>query len=106
MSEQHYQVLHPIGPVSASELVASKTCYFPTSEPQHPGMPEGEWYCPNPDCVVRQCTIRCKLFGEPLPSMRCPACSSRMKFQHWVGSATLVPVSPESRTVTVSYSKN
>jgi hypothetical protein len=106
MSELHYQVFHPTGPIAASELVGAKACYFPTLQPQDPRIPEGEWYCPNPDCVVRQCMIRCKLFGEPLPPMLCPACSSPMRFHHWIGSETLVPVHPESRTVIASFSKN
>jgi hypothetical protein len=96
MSEQHYRVFHRTGIIFASELINSKFCHVRTSEPEHPDMPEGEWYCHNPDCVVRECTIRCKLFGEELPRMRCPACSSRMKFQHWIGHETLVPVRQEA----------
>jgi hypothetical protein len=106
MSKQHYQVFNRIGPVPASELVGSKTCFFPTSDPQDPGIPEGEWYCANSDCVVRQCTIRCKLFGEDMPPMRCPACSAPLQFHHWIGYEMLVPVHHQPTTAIVSFSKN
>jgi hypothetical protein len=95
MSEQHYRVFQRTGAYPLSELIGSKSCYFAASEPENPEVPEGEWYCDNSDCVVRECTIRCKLHGEKLPKMRCPACSSALKFHHWIGHETLVPVRQE-----------
>ena len=58
-------------------------------------MPVGEWYCENPNCVVRECTIYCKLDGDALPKMNCPACSSNLKFHHWIGFETLMLVDNE-----------
>jgi len=59
--------------------------------------PEGEWYCTNEECVVREVTVYCKLFGETLPEMSCPACKKRLKFHHWLEVRTLVPVEVEGR---------
>jgi hypothetical protein len=92
LSEQLYKRFEPVGVVWASELIGSKSCSRPTSELENPNVPEGEWYCENSDCVVRECTIRCKLYGEELPRMNCPACSSPLKFHHWIGHEILVPV--------------
>jgi hypothetical protein len=92
MCEQRYKVSHSSGLVWASELVGAKSCAIRIPAPENANMPEGQWYCHNPDCVVRECTIRCKLYGEELPTMHCPACSSLLKFNHWIGHETLVPV--------------
>ena len=96
MSEQHYRVFEPTGFIfPASALNGAKCCHIRTSEPEDPRIPEGEWYCQNPNCVVRECTIRCKLYGEELPQMWCPACLCRLKFHHWIGHEILVPVRQE-----------
>ncbi len=92
MCEQRYKVFDPAGFYPASALEGSKSCSFPIPEPENPNIPEGEWYCENPECVVRECKILCKLYGEELPTMECPACSSLLKFHHWIGHETLVPV--------------
>jgi len=63
----------------------------PEAETDSSVCPIGEWYCENTWCVVRQVTISCKLYGEKLPTMKCPACRSKMKFQHWLCGETLVP---------------
>ena len=61
------------------------------AEPEHPDYPHGQWYCMNPECVVRQVSVACKLYGDPLPAMDCPACHEPMKFEHWWREETLVP---------------
>jgi hypothetical protein len=94
MPEQYYQVCRQGGFIRLSELVDAKTCSFPAAEPENPNVPEGEWYCRNPCCVVRECRIRSKLYGEALPRLRCPACRSPLAFHHWLAHETLVPVSP------------
>jgi hypothetical protein len=80
--------------VPLSESLASRYCYEPAGKPDHPQTPHGEWYCHTEDCVVRQVTVRCKLFGEKMPEMRCPACSEPMAFNHWLHTVTLVPAQP------------
>jgi hypothetical protein len=93
MSERHYQVFKPRGLFyRVSELDGAKFCSFPTVARENPNTPEGEWYCENPECVVRECRVHCKLYGEELPAMHCPACAEAMKFHHWIGHKTLVPV--------------
>jgi hypothetical protein len=93
MREQFYKPAEAKDIVTGAELMACKYCRVPIAEPECANIPEGEWYCPNPECVVRECTIRCKLYGEPLPAMACPACGSALRFQHWIGYETLEPVS-------------
>ena len=73
MREKYYKPAEAKDIVTASELMACKYCRVPIAEPECANIPEGEWYCPNPECVVRECTIRCKLYGEQLPAMACPA---------------------------------
>jgi hypothetical protein len=41
--------------------------------------------------MVRQVTIFCKLHGEALPQMRCPACRELLKLHHWLRTETLMP---------------
>jgi hypothetical protein len=75
-----------------SDQLADAICYrVPASRPADAQSPEGEWYCPNPECVVRTVTIFCKLYGEALPRMSCPACGEPLRFQHWLKHETLVP---------------
>jgi hypothetical protein len=89
---RHRQPKQPLDIVRASEL-AEAICYaVRTLEPEHPEAPEGEWYCSNESCVVREVRVRCKLFGERRPMMKCPACGQRLTFHHWLGSRLLVPV--------------
>jgi len=67
MREKYYKPAEARDFVTAAELVACKYCRVRIAEPECANIPEGEWYCPNPECVVRECTIRCKLYGEQLP---------------------------------------
>jgi hypothetical protein len=93
MSERHYEVFKPRDCVyRAGELDGAKFCSIPTAAPPCPDIPEGEWYCENPECVVRECRIRSKVYGDELPLMCCPACAEELKFQHWIDHETLVPV--------------
>lgn len=64
---------------------------MPIRKPEHRKYPEGEWYCPNPKCVVREVTVFCKLYDEGRSVMRCPACGELLKFHHWLRTETLVP---------------
>jgi aspartate carbamoyltransferase regulatory subunit len=64
---------------------------LPSPKPQNPDCPRGEWYCQNPECVVREVRIRCKLHGEGRAVMRCPVCGVLLKFHHWLRTKTLVP---------------
>ena len=50
-----------------------------------------EWYCQNPECVVRQGRNFRKLRGEDLPTMECPACRQLLKFHHGLRHEILVP---------------
>jgi hypothetical protein len=69
---------------------------LPSKEPANPDCPEGEWYCENSECVVRTVAIFCKLHGEELPKMRCPACRQLLKFHHWLRHEILVPYEEET----------
>jgi hypothetical protein len=45
--------------------------------------------------LVGEVTIFCKLHGEGLPKMNCPACRKPLKFHHWLKTETLVPFKGE-----------
>jgi hypothetical protein len=79
-----------------SELNGSIGYDVPSKEPENPDCPKGEWYCQNSECVVRTVTIFCKLHGEDLPKMRCPACRQLLKFHHWLRHEILVPYKEDS----------
>lgn len=70
-------------------------CKYPVPKIQDKGLPEGEWYCENRDCAVREVIIRGKEYGDDMPKMParmfCPACKNQLKFHHWIGHTTLVP---------------
>lgn len=79
-------------PVPLSELMEAKFCHEPADAPEIPDQPEGEWYCHNEECVVREVIVSAKLFdGEKMPAMDCPACHKRMFFNHWLVVEMLVP---------------
>ena len=82
--------------LTASELGEAIYYQVPSPKPENPACPEGEWYCQNPECVVREVTIYCKLHGEGRSVMRCPACGELLKFHHWLRTETLVPYKGET----------
>ena len=88
-----YQPFQPpaSGFYTLSALEGSVYYRVACQEPEDPNCPEGEWYCQNSECVVRQVMVFCKLFGEALPQMRCPACRQQLEFHHWLRTETLVP---------------
>jgi len=97
MAEQLYKVLQRerYGFINGSQLMAAKFCTITVPEPRW-DIPEGEWYCRTPECVVRECTIRCKTYGEPLPNeIWCPLCGESMEFKHWLDHETLVPANAD-----------
>jgi hypothetical protein len=76
----------------ASELVGAICHDVSAPKPDYPLVPRGQWYCQYSDCVVREVEVRCKLYGEKLPVMRCPACRQRLKFHHWLRHETWLRV--------------
>jgi hypothetical protein len=83
---------------TSRELAAAKVASFPADAPDHPVSPEGEWYCQNTDCAVRECKITCRLHpGEAgMPAtFGCPGCGQQMSFHHWIGHETLIPMTTE-----------
>ncbi len=93
-----YQPFQPREPgfITVSELAGAISHQVPSQEPEKADCPEGEWYCANPECVVREVTIFCKLCGETLPKMKCPACREPLEFHHWLRNETLVPYKEET----------
>jgi len=77
-----------------AELLDSQAIYTPAAAPQCDHHQRGEWYCTNPDCVVREVWITAKLIevGDRFPDPKCPACGRRLKFHHWLHEATLLKV--------------
>ena len=96
-----YQPFQPpaSGFYAVSALEGSIGYELPSKEPKNPNCPRGEWYCENSDCVVRHVTVYCKLYGEPLPKMRCPACRKVLKFHHWLRHEILVPYKGDAAPV-------
>jgi hypothetical protein len=92
VTELHFRVFRATGLVPADALNNSLRCSIPTQTPEIPDAPEGEWYCENSVCVVRECAIRCSANGIPLPKMRCPGCAQPLKFHHWIGREWRVAV--------------
>jgi hypothetical protein len=88
-----YQPFQPpaSGCYALSALDGSIGYQVPSEEPENADCPKGEWYCQNSECVVRHVTIFCKLHGEDLPKMKCPACRKQLKFHHWLRHEILVP---------------
>src|SRR5262249_22272508 len=80
-------------PISASELAGAVFVEFPADRPRDTISPKGEWYCSNPDCVVREVTVRAKLCGDGMPqTSTCPVCREPMEFRHWLHEEMLLPV--------------
>lgn len=81
--------------VPMSVFLDALGCDVPTDKPEDDRLPEGEWYCENQDCVVREVVISSKLI-EPddvvPPKLWCPGCKRLLKFHHWLRHLTLVPV--------------
>lgn len=99
MSDVLYRHRRPAGEVEmidAASLVEMIFYHEPAGKPDHAEVPRGEWYCTNEDCVVREVTVLCKLFGERLPGMRCPACRRPLKFHHWTRLVALEPAGEAS----------
>ena len=87
-------------PMSSGEFFNSKYCDVPASEAENQSSPRGEWYCGNPECVVREVVVSCTLLDEEdkMPAaMKCPACRHWMAFLHWLRHETLVLLQPERR---------
>lgn len=79
------------GFVSLGELAGAIWYEVASHQPQNPYCPKGEWYCQNPECIVREVTVSCKLWREVFPTIKCPACRKPLKFHHWLRTETLVP---------------
>src|SRR5260370_27406620 len=64
-----YQPFQPREPgfITASELAGAISHQVPSQEPESADCPQGDWYCANPECVVRDVTIFSKLDGAVLP---------------------------------------
>lgn len=67
-------------PAGLPKLISLK--HFPApdfelrSQPDDNHMFQGQWYCENQSCVVREVLVSVKLFAEKEPSLlKCPACS-------------------------------
>lgn len=99
MSEQLYRVKPETGkfpsPFTLSELSAMKFHRIHVDKPECDYMPRTEWYCWNPECVVREVEINVKLYGEKLPEMTCPACKGPMEMHGYIEYETLVPVNAD-----------
>ena len=76
---------------AASELAGAIDYQVPSRKPPNRQYPEGEWCCRNPECVVREVRVFCKLHGAGRSVLRCPACQELLKFHHWLRTETLVP---------------
>ena len=89
--------------IHMSELVDALFCDVPCgATPETPHVPEGEWYCENSGCDVREVHIRAKHYdGVPKrrPAYKCPGCGKVLKFHHYLKTLTLLPA--ESGLVTV-----
>jgi hypothetical protein len=72
----------------------------PVGKPECPYLPEGEWYCQNEECVVREVRVAMKYIGErpprKPPALKCPLCGmGALNFHHYFKRVTLEPSCPE-----------
>jgi hypothetical protein len=49
----------------------------------------GQWYCPNPQCSVRQVELHIKNTWAIPAAMHCPACAKPMRFVEWLREVPL-----------------
>lgn len=82
--------------ISMSDLKDAKVSSVILAEPDDPQLPYGEWYCTNERCVVREVKVYCKLHGERMPKLTCPACVQLLKFHHWLGQEMLLLVKDDA----------
>src|SRR5262245_57655561 len=61
-------------------------------EKGHPAFWEGQWYCGNEDCTVREVQIHVKYEPRDKPRMQCPSCGKVMAFHHYLNDVPLLPV--------------
>jgi LSD1 subclass zinc finger protein len=80
---------------TAEELSSALFAEEAAAAPEYPYLPEGEWYCPNEDCEVREVRVSMKYLDGPPPAsppkLRCPACRTPLEFHHYLRGITLVP---------------
>jgi len=99
LEPEHYALEKPppgFATYTSSVLAGCKSHTLRVNNPKSDDVNEAEYYCTNSDCVVREVSIRVKLFGERRPGFSCPACGKGpLKFHTWLESECLFPVPGE-----------
>jgi hypothetical protein len=85
---------------SSAELATALFARKEVGKPPNPMLPHAQWYCHNPDCVVRGVTTQCKYLDGPPPArpprMACPRCGQAMALTGYLETISLVPADPSS----------
>lgn len=50
---------------------------------------EGQYYCQNPECSIREVQIHLKKTAPTPAAMHCPACAKPLKFHYWMKSVPI-----------------
>jgi hypothetical protein len=81
--------------LTASEFAGALFPEEACNAPEDPDAPEGEWYCHNEDCDVREVRVSLKYLDAPPPrppEMLCPLCGGPLVFHNYLRTLTLVQV--------------
>jgi hypothetical protein len=82
------------GLIRMSQFDGAITRTRPARQPRDRCLFEGEWYCSNERCEVRQVQMRFKFLDQPPatmpPKLHCPLCGKPLKFHHYLIDETLI----------------
>src|SRR5262245_24861729 len=80
----------PWGESSAGDLMKYQFVHV-AGEKDDPEIWDGEWYCTNEDCTVREVIVSLKYEKREEPRMKCPLCGKVLKFHHALQTVPLLP---------------
>jgi hypothetical protein len=82
------------GLICMNQLAGAITRAKPAQQPDDRRLFEGEWYCEDERCEVREVQTSFKFLGKRPrtmpPRLRCPLCGEPLKFHHYLIDETFI----------------
>jgi hypothetical protein len=93
-NKAHVYRKHASGFISSRQFASAIIQSVPAAKPRHPLAFEGEWYCTNDGCEVRQVKASFQFVDGPAqsmpPALSCPLCGKALAFRHYLASEMYV----------------
>jgi hypothetical protein len=94
LGEAHVYRKNVSGFITSRQFDSAIIQSVPAAKPRHPLAFEGEWYCTNETCEVREVKASFKFLDEPAktmpPVLSCPLCGKALAFRHYLASEMYV----------------